>query len=81
MASWFRFVVLSRPVLLQGLQVNTVCGVCWVGRGEEKERKEEQDGVGEEREREREGRGGGTTCSSSFKTSLSPTFPVGQTRP
>ena len=26
-------------------------GVCWEGRGEEKEREEEQDGVGEERER------------------------------
>ena len=34
MASWFRFVVLSRPVLLQGLQVNTVCGVLvWEGGG------------------------------------------------
>ena len=33
MASWFRFVVLSRPVLTQGLQVNTVCGVLGVGGG------------------------------------------------
>ena len=33
MASWFRFVVLSRPVLIQGLQVNTVCGVLGWGWG------------------------------------------------
>ena len=78
MASWFRFVVLSRPVLLQGPQVGTVCGVLgWEGR--EKEREEEQDGVGK-----RERRKGGD-YSSSFKTSLStlqaPTSRVGQTRP
>ena len=54
MASWFRFVVLSRPVLLQGLQVNAVwCVLCWEGR--EKEREEEQDGVGEERDRRKGG--------------------------
>ena len=54
MASWFRFVVLSRPVLLQELQVNAVCGVCWVGRGEKKRGKKRRMGWG----REREGRGG-----------------------
>ena len=40
MASWFRFVVLSRPVLLQELQVNAVCGVLVGGGGGEKRRGE-----------------------------------------
>ena len=62
MASWFRFVVLSRPVLLQELQVNTVWGVLgW--EGGEKEREEDQDGVGEERDRSK----GGGNYSSSLK--------------
>ena len=70
MASWFRFVVLSRPVLLQGLQVSTLFGVLgWEGRGGgEKEREEEQDGVGEEREKE--GGGGLHTVPVSKHLSL-----------
>ena len=74
MASLFRFVVLSRPVLIQGLQVSTVwCVLGW--EGGEKEREEEENGVGK---RERRKVGGGGNYSSSFKTSLSPTCPCYQ---
>ena len=45
MASWFRFVVLSRPVLLQGLQVNTVwCVLGWEGEEVSKRRREGEEG-------------------------------------